>query len=362
MSGGIEVDPKPAILRRLVIVPACTQSEYRWFGRVDVTYREVEMELLRMVAARPGRSHPVVDSLERKRGATVGVVRRNAAPRGNQGRPVAVRALLHGPTQQVGIELAELQGIRAVQDDQVENGLVSCRVGHSINVNGDPDEWRPDFHAHGVVRASYRRVAGKANGDDRRPLASPQVLQQHATGGSMPDSTSAQPHERVLRLRYAGDCRDCGTPLAAGTRARWNPDSRTVRCLACPTPRSPSEESPPSRVAAALDDDTPNWGTAGASAQRRFEEQENRRRMHLRTRWVAVVVLSLFGVLGGAILAAVLDVQAAAFVVLGAVLPVLKLLATPQHVDAWRSGAAGERAVGARLDRLRSSGVLTLHD
>ena len=178
----------------------------------------------------------------------------------------------------------------------------------------------------------------------------------------MTDATPAQPHERVLRLRYAGDCRDCGTPLAAGTRARWDPDSRTIRCLACPTSSPSSEESLASRVADALEDDTPNWGMAGASAQRRFEEQESRRRARLSTRWVAVVALSVFGALGGAILAAVLDVHATAFVVLGALLPVLKLLATPQHIDAWRSGAAGERAVGGQLDRLRSSGVLTLHD
>lgn len=178
----------------------------------------------------------------------------------------------------------------------------------------------------------------------------------------MTDTTPAQPHERELRLRYAGDCHDCGTPLSAGTRARWNPDSRTVRCLACPTPRRPSEDLPASHVAVAPEEDTPNWGTAGASAQRRFEEQESRRRARLSNRWVAVVVLSVFGALGGAIFAAVLDVRATAFVVLGAVLPVLKLLATPQHIDAWRSGAAGERAVGARLDRLRPSGVLTLHD
>lgn len=178
----------------------------------------------------------------------------------------------------------------------------------------------------------------------------------------MTDTTPAQPHERELRLRYAGDCRECGTLLAAGTRARWSPDSRTVRCLACPTSRRPFEESAASHVADVPEDDTPNWGTAGASAQRRFEEQESRRRARLSTRWVAVAVLSVFGAVGGAIFAAVLDVQATAFVVLGAVLPVLKLLTTPQHIDAWRSGAAGERAVGARLDRLRPSGVLTLHD
>lgn len=178
----------------------------------------------------------------------------------------------------------------------------------------------------------------------------------------MTDTTPAQPHERELRLRYAGNCRDCGTPLAAGTRARWNHVSRTVHCLTCPIPRPPLEKSPASRVAVALEHGTPNWGTAGASAQRLFEKQESRRRTRLRTRWVAVVVLAFFGALGGAILAAVLDIHAAAFVALGAVLPVLKLVATPQHIDAWRSGAAGEREVGARLDRLRPSGVLTLHD
>ena len=42
--------------------------------------------------------------------------------------------------------------------------------------------------------------------------------------------------------------------------------------------------------------------------------------------------------------------------------PVLRVFATPQHIDAWRSGAIGEREVGIRLDRLRVAGVLTLHD
>jgi hypothetical protein len=178
----------------------------------------------------------------------------------------------------------------------------------------------------------------------------------------MTGTTPAQPHDRELRLRYAGDCRDCGTPLAAGTRARWNPVSRTVHCLTCPTPRRPSEELPGGQVAVVYEHGTPTWGTAGASAQRLFEKRESRRRARLRTRWAAVVVLSVFGALGGAILARLLDVNATAFVALGAVLPVLKLLATPQHIDAWRSGAAGEREVGARLDRLRPAGVLTLHD
>lgn len=145
MTRGIEIDPEPSILRRLVIVPTRTQSEHRRFGRVDVTHREVEMELLRMAPTGPGGSHPVVDALERESGATVRVVRRDAALGRNQGHPVSIRAVLHGPPEQLGVEPAELHGIRAVQDDQVENGLVGSVVGHPSNVIGNPDDRRPDL-------------------------------------------------------------------------------------------------------------------------------------------------------------------------------------------------------------------------
>lgn len=180
----------------------------------------------------------------------------------------------------------------------------------------------------------------------------------------MTDATPAEPRERELRLRYAGDCHACGTALAAGTRARWNPGDRTIRCLACPTTTSLPEGPPaaPPQLALGQENRTPNWGVAGASAQRQYDEQQSRRRARLRTRWIALVLLSVLGGTGGAILATVLHAQPILFVALGAVFPVLKLLATPQHIDAWRSGAAGERAVGARLDKLRSAGVLTLHD
>ena len=178
----------------------------------------------------------------------------------------------------------------------------------------------------------------------------------------MTDATPAEPRERELRLRYAGDCRDCGTALAAGTRARWDPGSRSIRCLACPTPRPLPDEPSAARLAVGHENDTPNWGVAGASAQRQFDKQESRRRERLRTRWVAIALLSVLGAIGGAVLAAVLHTQAIVFVILGAVLPVIKLLATPQHIDAWRSGAAGEREVGALLDKLHTAGVLTLHD
>ena len=72
--------------------------------------------------------------------------------------------------------------------------------------------------------------------------------------------------------------------------------------------------------------------------------------------------LGALGAMAGAVLAAALHAQTILFVVLGAAIPVLNLLAIPQHLDAWRSGAAGEREFSARLDKLRPAGVLTLHD
>jgi hypothetical protein len=186
-----------------------------------------------------------------------------------------------------------------------------------------------------------------------------------STGAPVTDATPAEPRERELRLRYAGACRDCGTALTAGTRARWHPDRRTIRCLVCPTASSlpGGPQGPDTGLARARENDTVvDWGVAGRSAQRHFDQQQSRRRARLRSRWVAVALASVLGGTGGAVLAAVLHAQTIWFVVVGAVLPVLNLLATPQHIDAWRSGAAGEREVGARLDKLRTAGVLTLHD
>ena len=58
----------------------------------------------------------------------------------------------------------------------------------------------------------------------------------------MTDAIPAEPRERELRLRYSGNCRLCGTPLAAGERARWDPGTRTIHRLVCPTTRSVPDE------------------------------------------------------------------------------------------------------------------------
>lgn len=184
----------------------------------------------------------------------------------------------------------------------------------------------------------------------------------------MTDTTPAAPRERELRLRYASRCRDCGTALPPGTRARWDAEGRTTRCLTCPggigaeaTALPATAETPVTEVPAPRSPE-PNWGVAGASAQRQFDRREGRRRARLRSRAPWIVFASVIGAVAGAMFTAATHTHGLLFVLLGAALPVLKLLPTPQHIDAWRSGAAGERAVGTRLDQLRASGVFTVHD
>lgn len=179
----------------------------------------------------------------------------------------------------------------------------------------------------------------------------------------MTDTTPAASGERALRLRYDSRCRDCGAPLPAGTRARWNSTSRTTRCLACPPAASSACPTPADLPVATVPlPRLPDYGTAGASAQRRFDVQERQRRVRLRANWRWIVAASVLGALGGAVLTGATHTHGPLFIVLGAVLPVLKLLPAPQHINAWRSGAAGERVVGARLDGLRRRGVLAVHD
>jgi len=73
-------------------------------------------------------------------------------------------------------------------------------------------------------------------------------------------------------------------------------------------------------------------GTAGRGAQAEYERRKLLHRQHVHT---------AHPVLGGLILA---------------------LSGEPQNVRAWQQGAAGERAVGRRLDKLTRHGVEVLHD
>jgi hypothetical protein len=128
---------------------------------------------------------------------------------------------------------------------------------------------------------------------------------------------------RLIRLRYDGRCQICGAEVAAGERAWWDGDAKTVYCASCGSLESTSTESGPSKL---------DLGIPGRSAlvqgQRRRQRREDAvLRQHPHTGRIR-----------------------------------LALSGESQSISAWEQGARGERHVGGLLDGLRPRGILTLHD
>ena len=112
-------------------------------------------------------------------------------------------------------------------------------------------------------------------------------------------------------------CSECGAALEAGVKAWWDAGHRTVTCTGC----RPLEESAPIER-----------GEAGASAAREFERRKAAREKRTRD---ANPIIGALRALRGA----------------------------PQHESAFARGAAGEQAVGARLDGALAAGPsVVLHD
>jgi hypothetical protein len=63
------------------------------------------------------------------------------------------------------------------------------------------------------------------------------------TVSDMEEEPASVTDMKRMRLRYAGTCVRCGTPLAAGTTADYDRASKTVACVACPPPRVVSDEA-----------------------------------------------------------------------------------------------------------------------
>jgi hypothetical protein len=131
-----------------------------------------------------------------------------------------------------------------------------------------------------------------------------------------------EPDAKVMHLRYAGTCRECGAALSAKTEAIYERSTRTVRCLAH---ASPPLDPEPSAVPV-------ETGSPGASARREFERRKAKREERTRAKHPK---------LGGLILA---------------------LSDDPQSTKAWDVGALGEERLGTRLNEFASDRLLVLHD
>lgn len=136
--------------------------------------------------------------------------------------------------------------------------------------------------------------------------------------------------DKRMKLRYAGTCRLCGSELAARQEAIYERASKSVRCLECQTAVvAPGAAPGPERLPEPSGQER---GVAGASAQREYERRKSKRQERVRAKHPKV---------GGLILA---------------------LSDDPQTTTAWASGAKGEAALGARLDKHASESIAVMHD
>lgn len=148
------------------------------------------------------------------------------------------------------------------------------------------------------------------------------------------ESTTSSPGPsapKVMRLRYAGTCDLCQTPLEAGTRAGYLQASKTVRCLSC-IATAEDDEPGPAASPPPVEPGPPAAGSAGSSARREYERRSAKREARIREAHPR---------LGGLILAVTDE---------------------PQSTTAWARGAKGEELLGRRLDGLAAEGVRLLHD
>lgn len=134
--------------------------------------------------------------------------------------------------------------------------------------------------------------------------------------------------ERLIRLRYPGRCRECGTAMTAKTEALYDDRAKLIRCLPC-AGRSAADTG---GDRGSLCPDPHGAGVAGGSARREFERRKARDEQRTRAKW---------GRLGGL---------------------AVSLSPERQSTTAWDRGAIGEEMLGARLDSLAGSGMAVLHD
>jgi hypothetical protein len=93
-----------------------------------------------------------------------------------------------------------------------------------------------------------------------------------------------------------------------------------------------------------------------------FDRKDAKRRAQLRAQWWVTAALGIVGAVAGGWLGAKTNSNVALYAALGAFLLVAKRVARPQHIAAWRIGAAGEQQVGRMLDALHGEGILAVHD
>lgn len=139
---------------------------------------------------------------------------------------------------------------------------------------------------------------------------------------------------RLIALRRPDTCASCANPIAAKTKAWWDPAAKAVTCTTCRPSDSappPSTPSPPSSDSAPQPDPL-DVGVAGSSARAKYNQLHDRRERQIEQRW---------GRLAG----------------------VVKFLSDdPQSIAAWAKGSAGERILAEHMSRALGDRAVLLHD
>lgn len=172
-----------------------------------------------------------------------------------------------------------------------------------------------------------------------------------------PETSILGGNDKLMKLRYAGTCRICGRDLPAKGEAVYERDTKSVRCVSCPSPEGPSDSGRESLGSGAHDSVEPDvaedfrvervgakeivetaaqdesqLAKAGASARREYERRRAKDEQRIREKW---------GRLGG-IAVALSDER--------------------QSTKAWAVGAVGEERLGTMLDGMQSESLAVLHD
>lgn len=141
---------------------------------------------------------------------------------------------------------------------------------------------------------------------------------------------------KIMKLRYAGECKACGVIVDAGERGAYYRAGRYVLCMGCQEGQQVQARSTTS--AASPEPISPDQGSlyvhgvAGAAA---WEEHEKRKARDE---------------------ARVLEAHPR----LGKML--LSIRSEPQYVRAWETGAKGEETLGRALNKIASERLVVLHD
>jgi hypothetical protein len=180
---------------------------------------------------------------------------------------------------------------------------------------------------------------------------------------------------RQIVTEHSGFCSSCGVPLGVGNFAQIDDTTGLVVCASCSIQiKTPVSESV-------------RRGTPGGSAQREFQRRRKREiqvaRQQFPIRLALIAAAAVCGYVAVQVFAAVLNhgVESHVTTTLKPVLPpstahgigilfafiaafgmARALWGRRQSTLSWASGAKGERAVAARLARVSTKGVVSLHD